>query len=276
MEFQLFLQILKTMMKQNSIKTNGINISYLDSANDKEPLIFIHGFPFNKSSWQPQLESLQSEARVIAYDLRGFGQSEPGNEKASIQLYADDLIKLMDALDLKKAIVCGLSMGGYILLNAVDRYPERFKAIILSDTQCLADSDEGKEKRYATIKEIDEKGLEPFTEKFLKAAFSKHASPETVQKIKQVILSNSPKTIQAALAALAERKESCSHLKNIHIQTLILCGEEDELTTLPQSEFLFNNIPGAKMHAIEKAGHLSNLEQPEIFNKHLKDFITGF
>lgn len=263
------------MINEQSIKAGDIKVSYNEIGEGENTVIFIHGFPFNKSSWNEQLEALKDKAKVISYDIRGFGKSETGSKKASISVYADDLIHLMDALKIDKAVVCGLSMGGYILLNAVDRYPDRFKALILADTQCLADSEEGKEKRYTTIQDIEKNGLEPFAEKFLKGAFSKQAKKENVEMIKKIILSTSPDTVKSALVALAERKESCSHLKKIKVPTLVVCGEEDELTTLPQSEFLFNNISGAKMQVIEKAGHLSNIEKSDLFNKYLKDFIAA-
>jgi len=127
-----------------NIKLNGLTISYDDLGKGAVPIIFIHGFPFDKSSWQPQMEFFKKTNRVIAYDIRGFGKSSSGNEKESIRLFADDLIKFMDGLEITKAIVCGFSMGGYILLNAVCHYPKRFDAIILSDTQCIADSVETK------------------------------------------------------------------------------------------------------------------------------------
>ncbi|MBK5286416.1 MAG: alpha/beta hydrolase, partial [Bacteroidia bacterium] len=102
-----------------NINLNDITICYDDFGKGVIPILFIHGFPFDKSSWQPQMEFLKNTHRVIAYDIRGFGKSTAGDKKISISLFADDLIKLMDALELQKAIVCGLSMGGYILLNAV-------------------------------------------------------------------------------------------------------------------------------------------------------------
>lgn len=262
-------------MTANTIPANSIRMNYRDSATDKTPLIFIHGFPFDQTMWDQQITALNDVARVISYDIRGFGKSERGQEKATIPLYADDLIALMDALSIRKAHVCGLSMGGYILLNAVDRFEDRFLSIILADTQCLADSEEGKQKRKESIRSIDENGLEAFAEKFLKGAFSPTAPTEAVERVREIILRTDPEVVKGALLALAERRESCSHLKNIKVPALILCGEQDELTTLPQSEFLFNNIPGAKMHAIEKAGHLSNLEQAEVFNQHLTSFLTG-
>lgn len=261
-------------MREAIVNVNGIRMNYREFGKGEPPMVFIHGFPFNQTMWDEQVEALKGSMRIITYDIRGFGKSEQGAQRPSIELYADDLIALMDALSIQKAHVCGLSMGGYILLNAVDRFPDRFSSIVLADTQCLADSEEGKQKRLESIKNIDEKGLEVFAEKFLKGAFSPSAPDAAVEKIRSVILQNNPEVVKAALVALAERKESCSHLKNVKVPSLIICGENDELTTLPQSEFLFNNIPGAKMHAIEKAGHLSNLEQPDAFNRHLKEFIA--
>src|SRR5687768_16230610 len=146
---------METTIKDKSVQVNGISMSYEDTGKGSIPLIFIHGFPFDKSTWQPQLDSLKKNNRVIAYDIRGFGGSGPGSSSISLDLFATDLIQFMDALKIEKAVVCGLSMGGYILMNAVSRFPDRFEAIILSDTQCIADSDENREKRYKTIGHVE-------------------------------------------------------------------------------------------------------------------------
>lgn len=262
-----------------NINVNDFTICYDDFGKGIIPVIFIHGFPFNKSSWKPQMDFLKNTHRVIAYDIRGFGKSTIGKEKQSISLFADDLIKFMDGLEIDKAIVCGLSMGGYILLNAVNRYPARFKAIILSDTQCIADSPEVKEKRNQTISQITDGRLKDFAEGFVKNIFCQETldtKKETVEKIKNSILSTLPETITATLRALAERWETCSTLPEISVPALIVCGKEDKVTPLAQSEFLLQNIPNAKLHSIDKAGHMSNLEQADEFNKHLKNFISGF
>lgn len=255
---------------------NDILVSYTDSGKDFLPLIFIHGFPFNKSSWLPQ-EELHDQARIITYDLRGFGETTSGAKTVSIDVFADDLISFMDKLNIAQCAVCGLSMGGYILLNAIARYPQRFKAAILSDTQCLADSKENKEKRYNTIADIQKNGLEAFAAGFVKKVYtatSLENKHELIEKTKLMITSNSKVSITAALKALAERRESCSMLKNISVPTLVLCGKEDSLTPPSLSDYLFNAIPGAKLYRIEKAGHLSNLEQPKEFNKLIKEFIS--
>jgi pimeloyl-ACP methyl ester carboxylesterase len=259
-----------------NIRVNGITMCYDDLGRGDTPIIFIHGFPFDKSSWQPQMDYLKNTHRVIAYDIRGFGKSAAGDDKASIVLFADDLILFMDALQINKAIVCGLSMGGYILLNAANRYHERFEAIILSDTQCIADSDEAKEKRYKTIERIEAEGINDFASGFVKNAFCKETletKPEVVEKIKNIILSTSAEAITGTLKALAERWETCSSLSNITVPALVLCGKEDALTPVKQSEYLAQNISGADLRTIDNAGHLSNLEQPDEFNKHLNNFI---
>lgn len=261
-----------------NIDLNGVTFCYDDFGNGIIPIIFIHGFPFDKSSWQPQMEFLKKTHRVIAYDIRGFGKSTSGKEKESISLFADDLVNFIDSLKINKAIVCGLSMGGYILLNAVSRYPERFKAIILSDTQCIADSPETKEKRYKTIELIESGGQNDFADIFIKNIFSP-VSLETkkglVEKIRSIILSTSPATITGTLSALAQRKEMCTSLNKISVPALILCGKADTVTPPAQAEFLQSNIANSTLYIIDNAGHMSNLEQSDKFNQHLTNFISG-
>jgi 3-oxoadipate enol-lactonase len=268
-----------TTLKSNDqqINVNGISISFEDVGKAQMPIIFIHGFPFDKSSWQPQMAFFQNTHRVIAYDIRGFGKSSAGKEKASMSLFADDLVKFMDALEIDKAIVCGLSMGGYILMNAVHRYPQRFEAIILSDTQCIADSEAGKTKREQTILEIGKSGLSPFAEGFVNAIFSQAAldnKNKWVAAIKNIIISTPVEIVTGTLSALGERTEKCSSLRAIDIPTLILCGSEDKVTPVAQSEHLHREIATSTLHIIEKAGHLSNLEQPDEFNAQILNFIS--
>ncbi len=263
--------------KDIQIKANGITICYDDQGEGEIPVIFIHGFPFDKSSWQPQVDGLKENHRVISYDIRGFGKSEAGPEEMSMGLFADDLISLMDALQIKKAVVCGLSMGGYILLNAVIRYPQRFSAVILSDTQCIADSPEVKLKRFKTGQMIERGGKEDFATSFLKTVFCKESlstKTDLLQKIKETILSTPEKSIIEALNALSHRHEMCGWLRKITVPTLILVGKEDAITPPVQSEFLLNKIPNAMLYYIDNAGHLSNLEQSEKFNTHLETFLS--
>jgi 3-oxoadipate enol-lactonase len=272
-------------MELMTVKASNIQISvgdittcFDDFGEGNLPLIFIHGFPFDKSSWQPQMTHFKHTHRVIAYDIRGFGASTAGTEKASISVFADDLVHFMDRMQIEKAIVCGLSMGGYILLNAVKRFPTRFEAIILADTQCIADSEELRAKRKQTILEIGEGGVQTFADGFIKNVFtplSLNNKNGLVKGIKNTILSTKTETITASLFALAERDEACTSLKEIFVPTLILCGREDKVTPVAQSEGLHSEIAESTLHIIENAAHLSNLEQPIEFNKHITHFISS-
>jgi 3-oxoadipate enol-lactonase len=260
------------------INVNGTTLCFDDFGVGETPIIFIHGFPFNKSTWEPQMTFLQKTHRVIAYDIRGFGASLAGKEKASITLFADDLVRFMDAMEIEKAIVCGFSMGGYILLNAVQRYPDRFEALILADTQCIPDSEMVREKRSETILHIEANGLKMFTDGFIKNVFTPHtldSKKEVVEATRKIMLDTPPETVTSGLAALAERAEICTLLKEIFIPTLIICGRQDMVTPLAQSESMHSEIAHSVLHIIEKAGHLSNLEQPKMFNKAIEDFVLN-
>ena len=264
--------------KDISIVLNDLTICYDDHGTGDTPIIFIHGFPFNKSMWEDQLEYLKKTHRVIAYDIRGYGQSSAGEDEQCIRLFANDLLSFMDALKIDKAIVGGFSMGGYTLLSAASRYPNRFEALILCDTQCVADSPELKEKRNETIAQINAGKINEFTETFLSSVFcpaSLVTKLDSVEKARNIILSTSPLTIAGGLAAIAQRWETCSCLNKILIPTLILCGQEDAVTPVEQSEFLHSHIQNSKLHIIDNAGHMSNLEQTDQFNKFLGDFVQS-
>jgi 3-oxoadipate enol-lactonase len=265
-------------MKKNTVDIDGATISFDDFGKGEIPIIFIHGFPFDKSSWQPQMTYLKKTHRVIAYDIGGFGASITNGEQESIDLFSNDLIKFMDALAIKKAIVCGLSMGGYILLNAVHRFSDRFEAIILSDTQCIADTEAAKEKRSKAIVQIEAEGLKEFADGFIKNVFCQNSlanKPALVETVKEVILKTSQRAVVGTLAALAQRVEMCFSLNGITVPTLIICGKEDIVTPPIQAEFMFGKILNSKLQIIDNAGHLANLEQPDEFNKLLVDFISS-
>jgi len=261
-----------------TIPVNNFDLFYDDVGEGNVPVIFVHGFPFDKSMWQGQLDFLQSAYRVIAFDIRGFGKSTDENSSLSIDLFTDDLIAFMDQLNIEKAVICGLSMGGYITLNAYQRFPDRFEALILADTQCIADTPEVKEKRYEAINDIEVNGVANFNESFIKKVFYKDSftnKKEQVEELRSVVFSNPEHLIQRGLAAIAERSETCSTLDKITIPTLIICGKEDSVTPLAQSEAMKKAISGATLKVIENAGHVSNLEQADEFNKHLSDFLKA-
>lgn len=261
-----------------TLPVNNFNLSYDDVGEGRIPIIFLHGYPFDKTTWKLQLDFLKSSHRVIACDIRGFGKSTDEKSHLSIDVFGDDLITFMNKLFIQKAIVCGLSMGGFIALNVQKRFPDRLEALILCDTQCIADTMEIKEKRYKILDEIETGGTADFKEAFLKSVFHKDSlthKKERVEELRTVVSANPEQSIKRGLAALAERTSTCSTLQDITIPTLILCGREDEVTPLAQSEFMHEKITGSILHIIEDAGHVSNLEQPDVFNTHLRDFLAS-
>ena len=262
-----------------TLNVNDFNLSYDDIGEGTIPIVFLHGFPFDKSMWQEQLDYLKPTHRVIACDIRGFGKSTDEESHLSMDLFANDLILFIDKLGLEKVIICGLSMGGFIALNAMKRFPSRFEALILCDTQCIADSHDVKAKRYKTIEDIKEYGVSNFNEGFLKNVFHEDSitnKPELVEQLRRVVFSNSEHIICQGLVALAERSDTCSITNRITVSTLIICGREDVVTPLEESKFMNKNIKGSVLHVINNAGHVSNLEEPAKFNKLLRDFLVDF
>jgi 3-oxoadipate enol-lactonase len=257
---------------------HNFNMSYDDVGEGRIPVIFLHGFPFDKSMWHVQLDHFKPTYRLLSVDIRGFGKSKDEETPLSIDLFGNDLIKFMDNLSIEKAVICGFSMGGYIALDVIKRFPDRFEALILCDTQCIADTAEVKQKRLETIDEIKMNGVTGFNDGFIKKVFHKDSlktKKELVKQLKSIVYANTPNIICQGLSALAERAETCSGLADINIPTLIICGREDSVTPLAQSEYMHEHIKGSVLKVIDHAGHVSNLEQPVAFNKHLGEFYPA-
>lgn len=241
------------------------------------PLVLVHGFPFSREMWKPQVEALRRDCYVVTYDVRGHGGSEPGDGQYTIELFADDLIALLDHLHLKSVVAAGLSMGGYIVLRAMERNPERFRALILCDTRSEADGNEGKIKRARQVAGIKSSGTKEFAENFLKAVFHDKTlseKPDVVEAIRSVIVRTPPHAVAGTLIALAARTDSSPSLFRITVPVLVLVGRHDAVTPPSASQAMKDKIPGAELHVIPDAGHLSNLENPEAFNGHLVKFLN--
>jgi 3-oxoadipate enol-lactonase len=258
---------------------NNLLVSYTDEGQEgSSVIIFIHGFPFNKSMWNLQMESLKDNYRLIRYDIRGHGNSDAGNEVFSIDLFVNDLISFMDALKIDNAILCGLSMGGYIALSAINKHSERFDALILSDTQCIADTPDAKGKRIKAIENIRNTGIEKYAEESIKNLFAPESFSTRVKEIadvKEMIMKTSEQSLCSTLLALSVRKETCDILSEIKVPVLIMVGSEDKITPPAAARFMHEKIKGSILKIIDHAGHLSNLENPGEFNNQLKKFVAS-
>jgi pimeloyl-ACP methyl ester carboxylesterase len=265
--------------QHKNIAVEDVNISYFDEGNTSLPVILlIHGFPFSKTIWQNEIELLKENFRVIAYDVRGHGQSDAGTLPFSIQQFANDLLLFISALKLDKVSLCGHSMGGYIALLSITQNPDRFSSLILCNTQCNEDSAEAKMKRADTMLAVQANGLKKYATDSIDMLFSKTAIteyPKAVAFVEEIILSTHLETITQTLLALANRSETCSSLHTITVPVLILVGAEDRLTPPEASLKMKALIPQSDLKILESVGHISNLEAPEEFVHNLKFFLAS-
>ncbi len=266
---------MKAIINNNLLRYIDIGIS------TATPVVFIHGFPFSHKMWTftgGQTEALAQTNRVIAYDVRGHGESEIGSGQYTIEFFVDDLFGLLDHLKIHKAVFVGLSMGGYIALRAVERNPERFAGLVLCDTRSDGDTNEAKIKRASAMKNLFSGGVRAYADDYVKnvfAAESLTSKSDAVKLIQSTIEKTSPAAIAGTLLALSARTDTTNSLSSIKCPTLVIVGENDTLTPPSVSEAMKNKIPNAKFAVIPNAAHMSNLENPEIFNKHLVEFISS-
>ena len=263
--------------KNIQIAPNNFTVSYIDEGKKRAPsVIFIHGFPFNKSMWDKQVEALKDNYRVIVYDIRGHGGTDSGSEEFSLELFVNDLYSFMDTLKIDKTAVCGLSLGGYIALNAIEKDPGRFSALILCDTTCLADTPEAKDKRTKAIESIKKNGVEKYANDSIKNLFAPVSFVSRKKEIADVLgmmVKTSDQSLCNTLHSLTTRKETCSKLSEIKVPVLIMVGKEDKITPPETANFMHEKIKNSILCIIENAGHLSNIENPGEFNFQLKKFI---
>lgn len=241
------------------------------------PLVFIHGFPFSHQMWHAQIQAFQGSFRTVAYDLRGLGESSLGDGQYTIEGHVDDLIAVLDHLGIDKAVIAGLSMGGYITLRALERHPERFRAAILADTRSEADTDEAKITRARALAAVKARGSLWFAEDFVKKVFAEQSFtrvPEAVELIRNTIARTPPLAIAGTLLALAARTDTTASLSAIAVPTLILVGEHDATTPPAASRAMHERIRGSELHIIPDAAHMSPLENAPEVNRRISDFLA--
>ncbi len=267
------------LIKSNKIRIGDISISYFHKkarAVSTKTIIFLHGFPFNKNMWRPQLEALPDHINAFAVDIRGHGNSTSGHGFFSIDVFAKDLRAFMERLHIDEAVLCGISMGGYIALRAHELFPEKISGLVLADTHSKADSNAAKQKRFDSIQAVLSHGRRPFAIGFVENVFapsSLEKFPEAIELIKSSIRRNNISTICATLLALAARTDTTASLYQIEVPALLIRGAQDKITAKQDMLDLANAIPKNSYVEIEHAGHLPNLEDAEKFNSLLHEFM---
>ncbi len=253
---------------------SGVSIGY-DDVGSGTPVVFLHGFPHNRTLWAPQLGGLMARARCIAPDLRGFGESEVRGPY-SMDQYADDVIAMLDALQVERAVITGLSMGGYIAFAIWRRHRERVRALVLADTRSGADSDEAKEKRRAMIALARAKGSTAIADAQaggMVGNTTRDRHPDIADAIHQMLSVAPVEGVIGALEAMIGRPDSTPLLDTIDVPTLIIVGEEDVLTPPTESRAMHARIAGSRLEILDHAGHVSNFERPAAFNHVVSEFL---
>jgi pimeloyl-ACP methyl ester carboxylesterase len=255
------------------LPSSGLMIGY-DEAGSGPPLVLVHAFPLDRTMWQPQLAALSDIARVVAPDLPGFGESPAA--PFSIEGIADTVAEFLSALGISRAVVCGLSMGGYVALALARKHPDRLAGLILADTRAGVDDSTTRANRTKSIALATEKGTGALFEGMLPKVLSEHthtAKPDVVGRARALAARQPAASTAAALAALRDRPDANDGLKAIKVPTLVLVGEFDAVTPPLSAANLSAQIRGSTLIHIPGAGHLSNVENPDAFNAAVRTFL---
>ena len=242
------------------------------------PVVLIHGFPLNRQMWQPQVAALNSAGyRTICPDLPGFGQSPPLDSAATMSAYADSLVGLLDQLGIDRVIWGGMSMGGYVLLNLINRYSQRCRAAMFLVTRASADDAAGREKRTALAAEVDGGNPQLVGINFSKVLFAPQTpdeQPELVTRVQEWMANSPAPGLSAGLRAMRDRVDYLERLPEFDLPSLVVGAEQDLAVPMEHARLLANGLPQATLQVIAGAGHMANLEQPSRFNRILLDFLN--
>jgi len=249
---------------------------FLEGSSKNKSIVFVHGFPFDHTMWKAQIDKFSEKYFCVTYDIRGLGESPVGDGQFTMESFVDDLEMITNELKLDKTILCGLSMGGYIGLRALERMEDKFSAVILCDTRADADGNEGKLKRAAAIKRINTEGLAPFTKDFITNCFGDYFKENYKADFEKRIsdsLSFDPVGVKGSLLAMLGRNDTTEYLSKIKIPTLVICGELDALTPPAVMKAMADKINGSQFVVIKNSGHMSPIENPKEVNEAIKKFL---
>jgi 3-oxoadipate enol-lactonase len=255
---------------------NGVQLHWRE-AGAGDAVVYIHGFPFHSAMWNSQLGAVAPGWRFIAPDLRGFGESEAGKTLFTMDLFADDVVALLDYLHIDQAVICGLSMGGYVALSLINRYPNRVRALVLCATRASADNPEGKKGRLELAARARREGTQPVIVSMLPklvAGATRIQRPQVFAQVKAMMEATPPETMARALEAMANRRDHTKSLNKIAVSTMIVRGDQDEIIPKGDVELIARTVRGTRHDVIQNVGHLPNLEAPDVFNKTLYQFLN--
>jgi pimeloyl-ACP methyl ester carboxylesterase len=262
------------------IDVNGVRLAYTDAGEGSPAVLLVHGFPLNRSMWDPQLGRLRARTRVVVPDLRGFGASEAGPAGIlTMDQHADDLATLLNVLGVREPVVyCGLSMGGYVAFSFWRRHPELVRAFVFADTRASEDNETGRQGRLAMAAKAEEtRSPRPAIDAMLPVFLSPEAPTDgtLAQRLRGMMATSSARAIADGQRGLAARPDSFDLLPSITVPCLVLVGDGDQITPPSDAQKLASGLPRARLEMLDHAGHMSNLENPEAFNEALEGFLES-
>lgn len=257
------------------LTVNGVDLNVVDRGSGR-PILFVHGFGLDHRMWQSQLAAFQETHRVIAPDLRGFGGSGVTPGTVTMEQFADDVLALLDALGVEGPVCyCGLSMGGYIAWPFLRNFASRVDSLVLCDTRAIPDTSTAAERRLMLADAVLQYGSQAAVEVFLPLLFPSSEPREAVDAVRSMIAEADPEGIAAALRGMAERPDSTDLLAQIDVPTLVICGSEDRITPPADVRAMADGIPQARFVELPGAGHVPTLEQPDVVNDLLREFLSA-
>ena len=267
-------------MAEVRIAVDGVTLSCEDCGAG-QPVVLLHGFPFDRSMWAAQIAALSHQCRVIAPDLRGFGKSTlaPGDAERGVGMerYAADVLAVLDELGVREPVVLvGFSMGGYAAWQFAVRWPKRLAGLVPCDTRAAADADEaraGREKMAAAA--LAQGSSAPALAMLPKLlAPSTHQSrPQIVEQVKALIAQQSAEAVAAAQRGMARREDVRARLGEIACPTLAIVGAEDVISPPAEMHDIAAAIPGARLVEIAAAGHMTAIENPGAVSEAIAEFV---
>ncbi|HSM02543.1 MAG TPA: alpha/beta fold hydrolase [Acidimicrobiia bacterium] len=256
-------------------RVNGTMLFYRE-AGDGPLAVFIHGFPLDHSVWLDQLEGLAHVRRCVTLDLRGFGRSDPiTDEVLTMEMLADDVAGLVEALGAHGADVVGLSMGGYVALALWEIHPTLVRSLTLIGTRATADTAEGRAKRDAMIDRLLEGGRTGLAEEMLTSLLGPAPSARARARLRSMIEGTRYETLVAAILGMRDRADRTALLPSIEVPALVIGGEEDTLIPSEAMMALADEVPGARRSTVAGAGHLTPIERPDKVNEALIELFEG-
>jgi pimeloyl-ACP methyl ester carboxylesterase len=238
------------------------------------PLVLVHGHPFDRTMWHPQITAFAASRRVVAPDLRGYGASPVVPGTTPLSAFADDIEALLDRLGIGDFVLGGLSMGGQIAMECYRLFPHRARGLLLADTFPAAETPEGRHHRNAMADRLLREGMAGYAEEVLFRMVAPYADAEAVAHVRRMMTATDPAGAAAALRGRAERPDYRELLTRVTVPALVVVGADDTYTPVSDAEAMHAALPDSVLHVVDGAAHLPNLERPDEFNKALEGLLA--